>query len=86
MINFTKNKAQIQFNNTLYFPEVLEQAVDDFKKSCKIKFINEGLLSSVVIESKEKNTLKNVVYEFCNYALALMKDKFVESAHYVKNE
>ncbi|MFH1641594.1 MAG: HxsD-like protein [Nanoarchaeota archaeon] len=84
MIDFTKNKAKITFNNSIYYPEILGTATSDFKKSCKIRYINEGLYSSVVIESKDE--LRPLTLEFCNYALALMKDKFVELAHYVKNE
>lgn len=85
MIEFTKTKAKLTFNGSVYFPEVLETAVKDFKKSCKIKLVKEGMFSSVIIESKEKEDLKNLTYEFCNYSLALMKNRFVELARYKKN-
>jgi len=79
-----KDKAKITFNNSIYFPAVLEKAVSDFKQSCKIKFVNEGIFSFVVLESREE--LEYLTYEFCNYLLALMKDKLVSLAHYVKKE
>ena len=84
MIEFTKNKAKIQFSNLLYFPAVLGLAVEDFKLDHKIMLDKGGLSSSVVIEGPDEDQLRILAYEFCNYALALMKDRFVESAHYDK--
>ena len=85
MITFSKNQAKITFYNSLYSPDVIKKAVNDFSKSCEIKFLKEAVLSYVTITAKQ-NTLKNLTYEFCNHALALMKDTFVETARYVKNE
>jgi hypothetical protein len=86
MIEFKGDKSKIEFNNAIYFPEVLGQAVEDYSSAFKIKLIKEGLFSFVVIDFSgcSENGVE-ITYEFCNYALALMKDKFVESAHYVKN-
>jgi len=84
MINFLENKAEITFNNDIYSPEILDQAISDFKETCNLTIEKQGLTSTVTITSDED--LKEITYEFCNYALALMKDAYVQSAKYVKNE
>ena len=83
MISFTKNQAKIILPNSLYFPQILERAVKDFSNSCKIKLSKDALLSYVTIFAK-KHELEEIAYDFCNYVLALMKDAFVERAHYIK--
>ena len=82
VISISQNESKISFNNLIYFPEVLDCAVNDFKKKIDIELIKEGLVSHVIIKSSEE--LKEITYEFCNYSLALMKDAFVKSAHYTK--
>ena len=84
MINFSEDKAEITFNNDIYSPEILEQAISDFKETCKISIEKQGLTSTITLTSKED--LKEITYEFCNYALALMKGAYVQSAKYIKNE
>ena len=83
MIIFKKEEARINLNNSIYSPDIVETAVEDFKDCCKIKLTKGGLSSSVIIKGR-KDGLKELAYGFCNYALALMKDKFVGLAHYVK--
>jgi len=84
MINFLDGRAEITFNNDLYSPEILEQAISDFKETCKITIEKKGLTSIITLVPDEN--LKEITYEFCNYVLALMKDAYVQSAKYVKNE
>ncbi len=64
-------KAEIRLNHGFYFPEVISQAVEDFKDACEIK-IEKGTGESVVFLEKD------VADEFCNYVLGLMKENFIK--------
>lgn len=84
MIEIFDNKAEIKLKNSLYHKDVLTQAVTDFSDACTIDIKKEKLTSTIVIQTKIKKELTNTAYQFCNYVLALMKNKYVELAHYVK--
>ncbi len=84
MISFTKKQARIDFNNSIYSQKILEKAVNDFKNTCNIKLTNQGLSSLVIIKTEKTDELKPIAHEFCNYALALMKDNIIETTTHIK--
>lgn len=72
MVKKQKVKVKISLNNKFYSKEAVKEALNDFKKVCKGRILNNNM--EVELESKEKISL--LEEEFCNYVLGLMKNKF----------
>lgn len=64
---------KIKLNNKFYDKKAVEEALDDFKKVCNGKIVNNDI--EIELEPKEK--IENLQEEFCNYVLGLMKNKIM---------
>lgn len=62
---------RINLNKNFYSIDAIKEALKDFKGVCKGKILND----KIKIELKPKGNVKKIKEEFCNYVLALMKNK-----------
>lgn len=62
---------KLKLNKRFYNKGAVEEALNDFKAVCKGKVLN----NNIEVELKAKEDIKNLEEEFCNYVLALMKNK-----------
>ena len=73
-INQTLKKVDIKLNRNFYSSEAIRAAIDDFKNFGKFSISNKNSIL-VSLKVKDKESINNIGYEFCNYVLALMKNK-----------
>jgi len=64
---------KIKLNKEFYNQDIVKVALNDFKKVCDGKILNDDL--EIEFEPKEK--IENLQEEFCNYVLGLMKNKIM---------
>lgn len=73
-INPEEDEVKVSFNKQFYPVEILKETLEDFKGACDGS-IEEKERLVVTLKPKDKSHLSVIGYEFCNYALALMKHK-----------
>ena len=72
-VNVNKEKKEITLtvNESFYDPDLVNQAIEDFKEVCDITKNQE----SIVLKPKEEGIeLETLGYEFYNYLLGLIKN------------
>lgn len=62
---------RIKLNKKFYNKEIVKEALDDFKKVCEGKILNDN----IEVELEPKENVEMLREEFCNYVLGLMKNK-----------
>jgi hypothetical protein len=73
-INSKLKRVEINLAKEIYSVEMVKCAVEDFKGVCKGS-LKEGDNIFVLLELDDKEGLKKIGYEFCNYVLGLMKNE-----------
>ena len=78
-IKIDKNKREIciSLNKKFYDTKAVKESLADFKGICEGKIKEDRCLINIILKPKEKNMLNIIGYEFCNYALGLMKNKML---------
>jgi len=70
-IKIYKNKAVLCFNGKIYSQRLIEGAVSSFNEVCNISYLD----GKAHIESKDKDNVLFLAYEFFNYLLALIQNE-----------
>ncbi len=76
MISINGSKAKIVLNEKLYKFGAVREAVRDFECVCPIEVTGKKPIC-VVLKPLSKKSADVICYEFCNYVLALMKNKML---------
>jgi len=78
-IKIDKNKREIciSLNKKFYDTKAVKESLADFKEVCEGKIKEDKYAINIVLKPKEKDMLSVLGYEFCNYALGLMKNKML---------
>jgi len=71
-IRMAKIKMKITLNNKFYKKESISKSIKDFEGLANITLLNDSFDIEMVPIDEE---LLNLKEEFCNYVLALMKNK-----------
>jgi len=77
-IDREKYKFVIKFNSNIYSKKCIELALKDFKNfGCgRLEILGEEILVDFDVNKSHAGFLNDTAYEFCNYVLGLMKNKF----------
>lgn len=68
------NKITIKLNKNFYDINSIKKSIEDFSGLCSAA-INDKEQFEIVLKSKNNSYIHMLGYEFCNYVLALMKNK-----------
>lgn len=70
-----KQKNKIVFNKSFYNTPAIEDALDAFRDICTGELQDKEAQITVILTPKSNNNPDELKNEFCNYVLALMKNK-----------
>lgn len=74
-IEVKKDKATILLRKEFYVKEAIEESLKDFKEICSSNLTEKGNYFTLLLKPKTEIKSSELAYEFCNYVLALMKNK-----------
>lgn len=74
-IKIEKGNVIINLNKCFYDISSIKESINDFKRVCSARFEDDDSAVRITLKPKERILLKILGHEFCNYVLALMKNK-----------
>lgn len=77
IVNNRQNEARISLNKKFYDAEAIANSLNDFKKVCRGRIISKKSRIDIILQPYNKMLMDRIGYEFCNYVLGLMKNKFM---------
>jgi hypothetical protein len=64
---------RIVLNRRLYDKDAVTQAIQDFRKACRARIVNDDIEVELIPRTGEEPQM--LCDEFCNYVLGLMRSK-----------
>ncbi|MBS3098262.1 HxsD-like protein [Candidatus Woesearchaeota archaeon] len=70
-----KNEVILVLSSDFYNIDSIKEAINDFKGVCNANLSKNKKSIMISLKPKDRSLFNNLGYEFCNYTLALMKNK-----------